>query len=117
MLCTYCVENEFAAPSRSLLLDHIRLVHSQDPDFTIQCPHSGCSQTFHNFRTYQNHQLTHVQSSSEAEVEEPDEVTASSDGHNVSDVPIDSEIRTEEAEVCRASDDFGSDHIRQYAAK
>jgi len=61
-----------------------------------------------------------VQSSSEVEagVEEPNEVTAfSENGHNIPDVHIDSEIRNEAAEVCGVSDNFGSDHVRQYAAK
>lgn len=58
-LCPYCVEQDFAAPSKSLLIGHIRVVHSADPDFTIQCSEEGCSRTFTNFRTYQNHNLWH----------------------------------------------------------
>ena len=38
-------------------LTHIRLVHSCDPNFSIQCSKDGCSRTFKNFRTYQNHCL------------------------------------------------------------
>ena len=65
----YCVVNEFAAPSEVLLLNHIRLVYSHDPGFSIQCPHPpGCARTFVNFKMYQNHvlvQQTNVVSSEE----------------------------------------------------
>ena len=56
--CSFC-SDEFLAPSEKLLLTHIRLAHSYDPDFSIQCSLSGCSRTFTNFRTYQNHRLQH----------------------------------------------------------
>ena len=56
--CSFC-SGEFSAPSETLLLSHIRLVHSCDPDFCIECSFSGCCRTFKNFRTYQNHRLTH----------------------------------------------------------
>ena len=56
--CPYCPE-EYSAPSETLLLTHIRLAHSHDPSFSIQCAINGCSRTFTNFRTYQNHRLTH----------------------------------------------------------
>ena len=58
-ICPYCTE-DFLAPSEVLLLDHIRVVHSLDPNFTIRCNKDGCSRTFTNFRTYQNHRRTHV---------------------------------------------------------
>ena len=53
-LCHYWVE-DFSVPSENLLLNHIRLVHSSEPGFSIQCTVNGCSRTFKNFRTYQNH--------------------------------------------------------------
>ena len=52
--CPYC-SGEFSAPSDELLLTHIRLVHSYDPGFTIQCSLNGCSITFSNFKAYQKH--------------------------------------------------------------
>ena len=58
-ICPYCIETEFSAPSEGLLLSHVRLVHSLEPNFRIQCTIYGCSRTFNNFRTYQNHRLTH----------------------------------------------------------
>ena len=58
--CSFCA-GEFVAPSERLLLTHIRLAHSHDPDFSIQCSFTGCSRTFKNFRTYQNHCLKHSQ--------------------------------------------------------
>lgn len=56
--CSSC-SGEFLAPSEALLLRHIRIAHSSDPDFSIQCSFGGCLRTFRNFRTYQNHLLKH----------------------------------------------------------
>ena len=56
--CPYCPE-DYLAPSERLLLTHIRITHSNEPNFSIQCTTSGCARTFTNFRTYQNHRLTH----------------------------------------------------------
>ena len=58
-LCPYCCR-QYAVPTESILLSHIRMVHSSDPDFKISCPADGCCRTFINFRTYQNHCLTHT---------------------------------------------------------
>ena len=52
--CPYCV-GDFSAPSESLLMNHIRLVHSFDPGFSIQCSSDNCSRTFTSFKAYQNH--------------------------------------------------------------
>lgn len=57
--CPYCNDQEFVAPSKALLMIHVRIVHSLDPDFSIQCSKDNCSRTFTNFRTFQNHLLTH----------------------------------------------------------
>jgi len=57
--CSYCVDNAFSAPTEVLILNHIKRVHSLDPGFSIQCSFAGCSRTFSNFRTYQNHRLIH----------------------------------------------------------
>ena len=59
--CQYCccTEQEFHTPSEKLLLDHIRKVHSMEPNFVIQCLREDCARTFKNFRTFQNHLLTH----------------------------------------------------------
>ena len=46
--CLYCPK--FEAPSKRLLHHHIRLVHSQDPSFIIQC--SYCSCTFRNIEVF-----------------------------------------------------------------
>ena len=52
--CSYC-SGEFFSPSEELLLTHIRLVHSSDPGFSIQCSEQGCSRYFSSFKAYQNH--------------------------------------------------------------
>ena len=51
------------------------MVHSLDPNFSIQCSIDGCSRTFTNFRTYQNHQRTYhsiVTNSSDQSVSDHD---------------------------------------------
>ena len=57
--CPYCNEEEFSAPNEILLMGHIRGVHSLYPNFSLQCSKDGCERTFRNFRTYQNHLLSH----------------------------------------------------------
>ena len=57
-ICSYCVDGDYCAPSEVLLLKHIRIVHSRDPNFSIECSSEGCSRTFSNFRTFQNHRRT-----------------------------------------------------------
>ena len=37
------------------LLRHIRLSHSDQECFTIQCNFQGCCRTFQNLRTFENH--------------------------------------------------------------
>ena len=128
MLCTYCVSRDFAAPSESLLLDHIRLVHSQDPDFIIQCSHSGCARSFRNFRTYQNHKLSHGQSISNVEglvshVRPSENVVVETDDRGPADEQgqaDDTEMDAAVDRVIAASagiDDIDPNNIQQYVAK
>ena len=51
LICPYCVGDEFTSPSEALLLSHVRLVHSMDPNFRIQCSVDSCSRTFNNSKT------------------------------------------------------------------
>ncbi len=46
--CPYCTE-DFTAPSKSLL-GHIRLVHSSEPDFNIQCSVQELSKTLEHIK-------------------------------------------------------------------
>ena len=108
----YCVDSNFVAPSESLLMDHIRVVHAQDPDFTIQCSHSGCSRTFCNYRTYQNHKLSHAPSSSGST-----ELVAFNDEREEQEVDDPEQSETREVLQCAVDDTFNGDRIRQYAAK
>ena len=57
--CQYCSSKCFVSPSQRQLNRHIRLVHSQDPLFSIHCGYKSCSRTFTNYKTYQNHMLKH----------------------------------------------------------
>ena len=79
--CPYCAE-AYCAPSEELLMTHIRIVHASDPNFLIQCSLNGCERTFANFRTYQNHRLTHRREvptvSPAAETEDMDDSVGSS---------------------------------------
>ena len=86
--CSYCPE-QFSAPSEELLLTHIRLVHSSDPGFSIQCAHQGCMRTFTNFKAFQNHRrLKHAaQLPSQDLPSSSDDHTAYSDVENPEAVP------------------------------
>lgn len=53
-VCPYCPD-DYEAPSAELLWTHIRTVHANDPDFSIQCSLNGCERTFTNWRTFCNH--------------------------------------------------------------
>lgn len=80
--CPYCIQDTFVAPSEVLLFSHIRLVHSLDPNFNIQCSLEGCSRTFNHFRTYQNHLLTHRTASNKEQ--EQDSLDMGTEDPNVS---------------------------------
>ena len=114
--CPYCIEDDFFAPSESLLLDHIRLVHSQDPNFTIQCSHSGCSRTFRNFRTYQNHKLTHSPTipTTRCEQEEVDESRFDNIDEHTEVQEGDLEMGSPEV---GGTENFDMDHVQLYIAK
>ena len=72
--CLYCIcSDAFCAPSEQLLERHIRLTHSQDPDFRIECKHTSCSRVFTNFRTNNNHLLTRRKDESNEESNDPTE--------------------------------------------
>lgn len=100
--CPYCVEDSFTAPSKALLFNHIRLVHSLEPNFNIQCSLEGCSRTFNHLRTYQNHLLAHFSDTSDEEEERSDVI--------IEDPPINME-QQEAFDVCH------SKTLLPYAAK
>ena len=45
----------FAAPSISLILSHLRLVHSSDPNFCVTCGIGGCCTTARSFSALYQH--------------------------------------------------------------
>lgn len=51
-LCPLC---SFSCPSVSLLLSHLRLVHSNDPRFLVTCGIDGCTVTFKHFHSLYSH--------------------------------------------------------------
>ena len=55
------------------------MVHSLDPKFIIHFPANDCCRTFTNFRTYQNHCLTHHNSVSIIN----EEVNVEGNSHNL----------------------------------
>ena len=82
-LCPYCC-GQYAVPSESILLSHIRMVHSSDPNFIIRCPADDCCRTFTNFRTYQNHCRTHARSyRNRVSVIDEDDVDVDDNPHNM----------------------------------
>lgn len=58
--CVYC---DFRSPSEQLLLVHIRQVHSNDPNFRIECDIEQCRRMFTNYRSYINHIRHHAKQS------------------------------------------------------
>ena len=106
-VCSYCVEDTFIAPSEVLLLNHIRLVHSCDPNFSIQCSSEGCSRTFSNFRTFQNHcRMCRA-------VYSPGPISLDNDGH--SDSHSDAASIVSAAESVTAS--ISADDLQSFSAK
>ncbi len=79
--CPYCLcLDAFCAPSEQLLERHIRLTHSQDPGFRIECKQTSCSRVFTNFRTYKNHLLTHRHQEDESNEESNDPMETNTGG-------------------------------------
>ena len=52
LVCPICSRN---LRSTSTLLMHIRIVHSNEAGFSIQCNLQGCQRTFKRYNTYRNH--------------------------------------------------------------
>ena len=73
--CPLCV---FLAATLTLILGHIRLVHSSDPGFNVTCGIDGCSRKFQTFRSlYQHIYRKHkesgiIQSRTEYNIEQSD---------------------------------------------
>ena len=53
--CFQCPMCSFEAPSMALNLNHLRLVHSNDSGFRVQCGISGCSYTAKSFSALYSH--------------------------------------------------------------
>lgn len=96
--CNYCLSTgeSYSSISRKLLDRHIKICHSKDPGFRIECPYRHCSRVFANYRTYQNHLLTHKDDS-----DETSEIASVVSGHHQSteSVDIGSENEMEELEL------------------
>ena len=50
--CSLC---DFTVPTKPMLLSHIRLIHSNDPQFVVTCGIDGCVYTAKRFSTYYSH--------------------------------------------------------------
>ena len=55
-LCCLC---SFEAPTIAQLLSHLRLVHSSDPRFSVQCGINGCTVTCKSFPSLYSHVYRH----------------------------------------------------------
>lgn len=54
-ICFPCPMCFFQAPSMALHLNHLRLVHSNDSRFHVQCGIGGCSYTANSFSAFYSH--------------------------------------------------------------
>ena len=52
VVCPLC-SSSFATVS--VFMTHLRMIHSHEAGFHIQCGLQGCKRTFKNFHTYRNH--------------------------------------------------------------
>ena len=55
--CPNCSLSVF--PTLKVLLRHIHLLHADQECFTIRCDFQGCSRTFTNLRSFENHIYTY----------------------------------------------------------
>ncbi len=55
-LCPLC---SFEAPSVQVILSHLRLVHSNDPQFLVSCGLNGCATTSKSFSSLYSHIYRH----------------------------------------------------------
>ena len=57
--CSLC---SYFSPSLSQHVSHLRLVHSQDPNFFVKCGIEGCSSHFSTFAAFSTHIYRHHRS-------------------------------------------------------
>ena len=83
--CHLC---EYYCPSLRLFVSHLRLVHSQDPNFNIVCNIAQCTEVFRSFAAFNTHVYRKHRTSLGLEkslvLSEPAESSAMSDLHAVS---------------------------------
>ena len=53
LICPCC--GDVRVSNLKQLISHIRLLHSDEPNFQIQCNLQGCKKTFKKFNVYRNH--------------------------------------------------------------
>ena len=53
LICPCCAVSSFQTLKK--LLRHIRLSHSDQENFTIDCKFQGCNRTFRKLRSFENH--------------------------------------------------------------
>ena len=113
--CPLCPGLKFS--SVKFFFKHLRLTHSDMPNFHIQCNLQGCKRTFRNLKYYQNHIFAHhdtsVLNGSQEVIEQmttnenphEESFSAASDEHNPADDSFQESIRTKsrEGEVQRAA--------------
>ena len=89
--CPLCPGLKFS--SVKFFLKHLRLTHSDTPNFHIQCNLQGCKRTFRNLKYYQNHIFAHhdtsVLNGAQGVIEQmttsEESFSAASDEHNPPD--------------------------------
>lgn len=99
------------------LLRHVKLVHSQEPGFKIQCSYPHCSKNFSNYRTYQNHLIRHSRQKSREQTglrEYSNEDNSNEEGHIEEHGNPNEEVQSLEAPALTENI---ADDVRNFCAK
>lgn len=117
--CQYCPS--FVAPSAKLLERHLKITHYNEPGFNFTCPEVSCTRVFSNYRTYQNHLLTHKNSvSSNTMIQQPVNI----EEHDCSEISVrltDTSAPSDEAAVnesyCEDTIGMTEEEMTDYCAR
>ena len=98
LTCPLCPLRGF--PSVSALLTHIRLMHSDQPNFLLQCNLQGCCRTFTNFLTYRNHVYAFHGTNISEDVVSQEDTTVTDDDAMDTEEPASSDVEKDKSRKC-----------------
>ena len=84
VLCPMC---RFQSPTLALSLSHLRLVHRNDPRFSVQCGISGCTYTGKSFSALYSHIYTNVGIIQKCRAPDPEQRSALIEEENIGQSP------------------------------